>query len=120
MPLDFDKDAVRFARLSMPTKIPEYMAAGRAVLTYAPRGCAAAEYARDGGWSLLVDRPDPASLREALSSLVGRPEGRVVMGATGRELAVQRHEASKVRAVFAAELSRAAIGPDPAAGRAAR
>ena len=118
MPLDFDEEAVRFARLSMPTKIPEYMAAGRPVLTYAPRGCAAAEYAREGCWSLLVDRPDPASLRAALSSLVADPEGREAMGAAGRVLAGKRHDASEVRAVFAAQLARAASGQSTAPGRA--
>ena len=115
MPLDFDEDAVRFARLSMPTKIPEYMAAGRPVLPYAPRGCAASEYAWDGGWSLLVDRPDPASLREALSSLVDDPKGRETMGATGRALAAMRHDASEVRAEFTDQLALAASWPDHAA-----
>jgi len=118
LPLDFDEQSVRLMRLSMPTKVSEYLASGKPVLTYAPRGSAVAEYARDGGWSLLVDRPDPASLRQALSSLVGDPEGREAMGAAGRALAIQRHDATKVRAAFAAQLAEAASGPVPAAGRA--
>jgi glycosyltransferase involved in cell wall biosynthesis len=107
MALDFDEASVRFARLSMPTKIPEYLAAGRPVLTYAPRGCAAAEYARSGGWSLLVDVPDPALVREALTSLADDRTLRDAMGARGRRLAIEKHDAAAVRARFAEELDRA-------------
>jgi glycosyltransferase involved in cell wall biosynthesis len=108
MPLDFDADSVRFARLSMPTKIPEYMAAGRPVLTYAPRGCAAAEYARTGGWSVLVDERDPLRLRAALTSLAADAGVRAAMGAAGRRVAMIEHDATAVRVRFAAELTRAA------------
>lgn len=111
MPLDFDDEGTRFAGLSMPTKIPEYMAAGRPVLTYAPRGSAAAEYARTGGWSVLVDTPDSTLLAAALTLLAREPALREAMGARGRRLAIERHDASTVRARFAEELARAAAGP---------
>jgi glycosyltransferase involved in cell wall biosynthesis len=84
------------------------MAAGRPVLTYAPAGSATAAYARDGGWSTLVDRRDPALLRAALESLSADPERRAAMGGAGRRLALQRHDANVVRARFAEELERAA------------
>lgn len=112
MPLDFDEESLRFSRLSMPTKIPEYMAAGRPVLTYAPRGGAAAEYARDGGWSVLVDEPECGPLRDALISLAEDPISRESMGKRGRAVAIDRHDAVNVRAHFAEELARAAsTGP---------
>ncbi len=105
--LDFDEAGVQFARLSMPTKIPEYLAAGRAVLTYAPRGCAAAEYARHGGWSLLVDEADPSLIHDALMTLAGDRASRDAMGERGRRLAIEKHDAATVRARFAEELARA-------------
>jgi glycosyltransferase involved in cell wall biosynthesis len=110
MPLDFDEEGMRFARLSMPTKIPEYMVAGRPVLTYAPRGSAIAEYARTGGWSMLVDEPDPALVRAALTALAGSRAMRDAMGRAGRSIAIERHDAARVRAHFTEELVSAALG----------
>jgi glycosyltransferase involved in cell wall biosynthesis len=116
MPLDFDDVSVRFARLSMPTKIPEYMAAARPVLTYAPRGCAAAEYSRTGGWSWLVDERDPSQLRAALTALADDPALREKMGARARHQVAARHDAAAVRTRFAAQLARAGAGPHAAGG----
>jgi glycosyltransferase involved in cell wall biosynthesis len=104
LPLDFDEASVRFARLSMPTKIPEYMAAARPVLTYAPRGCATAEYARTGGWSLLVDQPDSVALRSAIVALATDPALRTQMGTCGRRRAEADHDARRVREQFRATL----------------
>lgn len=106
MPLDFDEASVQFAGLSMPTKIPEYMASGRPVLTYAPSGSAVAEYARHGGWSLLVERPEPSLIRDALCTLIDSQALRDAMGERAKALALERHDATMVRARFAAELAR--------------
>ena len=104
LPLDFDEQSVRFAHLSMPTKVSEYLASGRPVLTYAPRGSAVAEYARTRGWSLLVDERDPAAIRRALDLLIEDGELRREMGSRGRQLAAERHDAGRVRAQFRAAL----------------
>jgi glycosyltransferase involved in cell wall biosynthesis len=108
LPLDFDREAMRFAGLSMPTKIPEYLAAARPVLTVAPRKSAAGDYASTGGWSLLVDEPDRAAVRTALGRLMAEPSLRASMGRAGRLLAQRDHDARAVRERFARELRRAA------------
>jgi len=107
LPLDFDERALRFARLSMPTKVSEYLAAGRPVLTYAPRESAVAQYAREGAWSLVVDERDPSLVEGALRRLLSEPALRTAMGAHGRRLAAERHDAGRVRARFAEELAKA-------------
>jgi glycosyltransferase involved in cell wall biosynthesis len=112
IPIDFDEASMRFMRLSMPTKIPDYMAAGRPVLTYAPRGSAVAEYAREGGWSLLVDEPDPDLVRDALTTLIDDRALRSDMGARARRLVVERHDGTVVRARFIEELARASVSHD--------
>lgn len=104
LPLDFDEESARFTRLSIPTKVSEYLASGRPVLTYAPRGSAVAEYARSRGWSLLVDERDTASVRRALNLLLDDGPLRSKMGSRARQLAAERHDATRVRAQFRAAL----------------
>jgi glycosyltransferase involved in cell wall biosynthesis len=107
LPLEFGEAGMQFARLSMPTKVSEYLAAGRPILTYAPRGSAVAEYAREGGWAALVDCRDPVAVRTALVSLIGDERLRKDMGEHARKTARERHDASIVRAHFAARLAEA-------------
>jgi glycosyltransferase involved in cell wall biosynthesis len=110
LPLDFDERSVRFLRLSMPTKISEYLASGRPVLAYAPRGSAAAEYARAHGWSLVVDERDPAAIRRALDLLIADDALRMDMGSHARQCAAARHDACRVRAQFREALTMCATG----------
>jgi glycosyltransferase involved in cell wall biosynthesis len=111
LPLDFDAEAAGFARLSMPTKVSEYLASGRPTLTYAPAGSAATEYARAGGWSVVVDRRDPSALRDALATLAADPALRQEMGLRARRCAETDHDASRVREQFRAALSDGAGPP---------
>jgi len=111
LPLDFDADSARFARLSMPTKVSEYLASGRPTLTYAPAGSAATEYARSGGWSVVVDTRDTAALRTALERLIASPALREEMGLRARSCAEQNHDALRVREQFRAAIEAAARAP---------
>jgi glycosyltransferase involved in cell wall biosynthesis len=110
LPLDFDEEHVQLMRLSMPTKVSEYLATGRPVLTYAPRGSATAEYSRGQGWSLLVDDRDPVAVRQALE-LLSRDQGlRAEMGSRARRCAEENHDARCVRERFRAALAAGALG----------
>ena len=113
LPLDFDEQSARLMRLSMPTKVSEYLASGRPVLTYAPRGSATAEYARAGGWSLVVDERDPAAIRRALELLVDDDTLRRDLGSRARQCAAERHDARRVRAEFRAALTAGATSTRP-------
>jgi len=110
LPLDFDEQSLRRTRLSMLTKVSEYLASGRPVLTYAPRGSAVAEYARTQGWSLLVDERDPGAVRRALDLLIEDDALRREMGSRARKCAAERHDAGRVRAQFKAALVSGATG----------
>jgi glycosyltransferase involved in cell wall biosynthesis len=105
LPMDFDERSVRWMRLSMPTKVSEYLASGRPVLTYAPRGSAVAEYARSRGWSLLVDERDPAAVRRALELLIEDGALRKEMGHRARQCVAESHDSTRVRAQFRAALT---------------
>lgn len=44
LPITFDEREFRWLRLSMPTKLPEYLGSGTPTLVYGPRGCAPVEF----------------------------------------------------------------------------
>ncbi|WP_437494125.1 glycosyltransferase family 4 protein [Sorangium sp. So ce1014] len=69
--------------ITIPSKIPAYMAAGRAVLVGA--GGASADLVRDSGAGLVCDPEDPAALAGAVRRLRDMtPEARRAMGEAGR------------------------------------
>jgi len=61
----------------------EAMAFGKPVV--APRYGAPAEIIRDGQHGLLVDPENPASVANALSTLLGNPDAALAMGKAGRD-----------------------------------
>lgn len=72
-----------------PTKLFEYMAAGRPVV--ASRLGQIADVVEDGGSGRLFSPGDGAGFAAALSSLIEDPAVRAAMGRRGRELAASRY-----------------------------
>jgi glycosyltransferase involved in cell wall biosynthesis len=100
LPVSFAERGVVAGRLSMPTKVPEYMASGSPILVYAPRQVPPAEYARREGWGYLVDQRNQSALKQAIYKLMHTRELRAKLGKQGRELAIQNHDAKIVREDF--------------------
>jgi glycosyltransferase involved in cell wall biosynthesis len=72
-----------------PTKLFEYMAAGKAIV--ASRLGQIAEALTDGETALLVEPGDAAELAAALVRLAEAPELREALGANARRAAIERH-----------------------------
>ncbi|MQA67428.1 MAG: hypothetical protein GEU76_16255 [Alphaproteobacteria bacterium] len=108
LPVNFDADSVRLVRYSMPTKLPAYLASGTPVLVYGPPGLAQVEDARRHGWGHVVDRRGVDEVSAALAKLSGDPDLRRTLAARARTLAVERHDAAKVRRAFQSRLAAAA------------
>lgn len=69
LPLGFNTPKDRAVKSSAPGKLGEYLASGRPILVHAPRDSFIAQFFRERGCGLVVDRPDPALLRAALERL---------------------------------------------------
>jgi glycosyltransferase involved in cell wall biosynthesis len=72
-----------------PTKLFEYMAAGRAIV--ASRLGQIGEILEDGRTAVLVEPGDAAALAAALERLAGAPELRASLGSAARAEAIERH-----------------------------
>lgn len=97
----FDKNIQRYTRLSLSTKIPQYMSAELPILAYGPAQLASCRYVEESGGGLVVGRRDTAELIEAIRTLISSPDLRRTMGAAGWRTALARHDADIERSRFA-------------------
>lgn len=111
LPFNFDPRSARYVRLSMPTKIPAYMASGTPILVYGPADLATTRYAERGGWAHVVATRDAGALERALAWLVSDQPARQQLGQRAHALARERHDAARVRPAFWAALAAAANDP---------
>jgi glycosyltransferase involved in cell wall biosynthesis len=95
-------------RLSVSTKIPEYMMAGRSLLGFGPGNIASIGYIRDSHSGLTVETEDRTVLQEALETLICNHEKRVVLGKNARSTALMYHDSEGQRRLFADALKIAA------------
>lgn len=96
IPLEFDS---KFLRLSMPTKVSEYMISGTPIMVFAPRDTALAEYALKYHWAYVIDN-DKQSINNAIRELYYNESLREKVGLKAKELADLRHNAVKIRSYF--------------------
>ena len=107
LPLDFDPSSISFAQYSMPTKTSEYMASGTPVVVYAPADNAVTEYAGSQKWGYVVANQGVSSLKAALIRLMQDQSLREKLGQRAQSLAVDNHDAVKVREAFRQSLAAA-------------
>lgn len=105
LPFNFDARSAEYIRLSMPTKVPAYMASGTPILVYGPPGIATVRYAERESWGHVVSTGGVTALRESLVRLMSDQAARERLGRKAQELARERHDAAKVRPAFWAALS---------------
>lgn len=70
LPLAFNSPFPLMIETASPGKMPEYLAAGRPILVYAPDYSYIAQHARRHGFGLVVDRQCEEGLKEGLMSLL--------------------------------------------------
>ncbi len=87
----FDRKNRHITRLSVSTKIPEYLAANRAVLAVGPADVASIRYLADHAAGAVVTSPDVDALTAGLAAALGDPAARASYAARGLELVEQNH-----------------------------
>jgi glycosyltransferase involved in cell wall biosynthesis len=100
LPLDFDRDGIRFAKLSMPTKTSEYMISGTPILIYSPEETAVAKFFSKNNCGYCVNHEDKEELKSAVQFLMGNKEYRQIISTNAMELAKEKFDDEKVRAKF--------------------
>jgi hypothetical protein len=87
----FDEASQLLTRLSLSTKIPQYLMAGRCILAFGPAEGASCRYVADSGAGVAVSTDNQGALCAVLEGLLTRPELRREYAARARQTAVTRH-----------------------------
>jgi glycosyltransferase involved in cell wall biosynthesis len=74
LPLAFQTRYPELIRTSAPGKLGEYLAAGRPILVHAPSDTFLARFAKERGFGIVCDQPEPRRIAEELEQLVRNPE----------------------------------------------
>jgi glycosyltransferase involved in cell wall biosynthesis len=72
----FNKKNKKITRLSISTKIPEYMASKRSIFAVGPGDVASIRYLRDNNYGKVVDTEDVNVIKNGLIDLINKPEVR--------------------------------------------
>jgi glycosyltransferase involved in cell wall biosynthesis len=108
LPYSFDDANLRVVQTSFPSKLADYLAAGKPVLICAPPESTVMPYAREGGFAELVDRPSQDLLAAALLRLATSPEHRQRLAARGLQVFSENHDIVRQRREFMACITRLA------------
>lgn len=98
LPLDFTEATIRYIRLSMLTKVSEYMISGTPIFCFAPKEVAATEYLieHDAG----VHCGDPEQVEQAILDFIRDGESRCRVAVNAVERARQYHLMGQVNERF--------------------
>lgn len=91
----FDRKHRHLTRLSISTKIPEYLAAGRCIFAVGPEDVASMQYLAEYKLGVTVMSDNKSNIKEALKELMVNSEKRTQYAEKGREVAHLRHNADK-------------------------
>lgn len=100
LPIDFDKESIKFLQYSFQTKISEYMISGTPVLVYSPAVTATATYAQKEGWAYVVTERSDLLLKNAILDLYSKPDLRKGLGEKAKQLAITHEDSNLVREKF--------------------
>ena len=99
----------RYTKLSVSTKIPQYMASARPILAIGPDGLSSIQYVEQSRAGLVVNEEGAnTALAEAVHRLAQSKDLRDKLGQAGYRMALEHHDASLERLRFASVLSCAA------------
>jgi hypothetical protein len=68
----FDEQVIKYTRLSISTKIPEYLSKKKIILALGPKGIASIEYLRSNGAAIIIDDLNNEVIKEKLENLIDR------------------------------------------------
>lgn len=100
LPYDFDNKGLNYIKLSMPTKLPEYLASGTPVIIFAPESTALVQYVRNNSCGFVVVKNSPIILADGIIKLLENKNLREKISYKGIETSVKYHNADIVRDNF--------------------
>lgn len=91
----FDKKNIYITRLSISTKIPEYLAAKRCILAIGPEKIASMQYIKDNDVGITITDMNMTSMKKKLLQVITSPELRIEYSKRTQNLLRERHDPEK-------------------------
>jgi len=95
----FDRDSAKATRLSLSTKIPEYMISNRCILAIGPDSVASMQYLKENNIALCVNSMEKADMQMIKQHLFDM-NFREKMANNARKVAIQNHSLIKIQQEF--------------------
>ena len=102
--LGFSEISRKYVRLSMPTKLTEYLVSGIPILLYCPEEIALSKYVSEYGAAVVCNQPDKRVLQQSLLNMIHSDEYNDCIVSRARDLSL-RHDVQIVRERFRKTLS---------------
>ncbi|NJO89895.1 MAG: glycosyltransferase family 4 protein [Chloroflexia bacterium] len=100
LPMDFDKKNLSYIHLSMPTKVPEYMASGTPILVFADKTTALANYASSENWAFVVTENSIISLIDQIKYIFKNKLERMEKAHHALQIVQKYHSGELIRESF--------------------
>lgn len=100
LPYDFSQKSIKYIRLSMPTKAPEYMVSGTPIIIFAPEVTAIVKYAEQLEWALVIKENDINVITSAIRQLIKDKELRQYFAQNAIKTAEKNHNSINVTSHF--------------------
>lgn len=93
----FDKANKHVTRLSISTKIPEYLASGRCIFAIGPKDVASMEYLIDNDLGVTVTSPEKNTIKNQLRDIMSSPDKRIFYAQKSVNIANLHHNSANTR-----------------------
>lgn len=87
----FDNNNRHITRLSISTKIPEYLASGRCVFAVGPPDVASIQYLVDNDLGVVVTNNDKSVIKAKIKEIITNVDTRVLYANKGIKIALEKH-----------------------------
>lgn len=93
----FDRKSRATTRLSVSTKIPEYMITGRCIFAVGPKEVASIQYLQQNNIAEVCTSIDKKIIKDKLRSIIMDTDKRLAFSKRAQLLAIERHDAKKTQ-----------------------
>ncbi len=100
LPMDFNKHNLSFIHLSMPTKVPEYMASGTPIFVFAHESTALYKYALNSKWAFTCCKNKIHSIAQVIEKIYKDMDARKTVASTALKIVRANHDSEIVRNKF--------------------
>jgi len=100
LPYDFTPRSIRYIKLSMPTKVPEYMISGTPVIIFAPEETAVVKYAKENEWAELITENEISEISGSINRLLNSGELRQRIAQNAIKTAEKNHSSATIKNQF--------------------